>query len=129
MQTRKTKPIKLEWTGGILSDPEENLVVIRDKKRPAVPAQESKQRQKITGTVNIRMEKKGRAGKPVAILFGFSDAAAAGEENLKALCSDLKTKLACGGTVEDGQIVLMTRDLDHLMKILKESFALDARRK
>jgi translation initiation factor 1 len=99
------------------------------KGQEATLSAKEKKVEKLNGKLNIRVEKKGRAGKPVAILCGFSDPQARNPENLKQLCSDLKNKLACGGTVEENEIVLMTRDMDRLTKVLLESFGLDARRK
>lgn len=127
MQTRKTKPIRLEWNGGVISSSEEAPVAIKGQE--ATLSAKEKKVEKLNGKLNIRVEKKGRAGKPVAILYGFSDPRAKNPENLKQLCSDLKNKLACGGTVEENEIVLMTRDMDRLTKVLLESFGLDARRK
>lgn len=133
MQTRKTraKPTKLEWTGGVLSSDNTAPVAIKGQSHAPEKSREKSSIDKgnLSGKLSIRVEKKGRAGKPVAILCGFSDPHAKDVENLKQLCSDLKNKLACGGTVEDAEIVLMTRDLDRLTKVLLESFGLDARRK
>lgn len=67
-------------------------------------------------------KKKGRAGNPVSILYKFSDPEAKNKESLKQLCSDLKTKLACGGTVEDNEIILMIRDLEKLKNVLTSQF-------
>lgn len=130
MQTRKAKPkpIKLEWTGNILTTENDGLVVIKTS-NTAEPKKIKKPAEKIAGTVFVKTESKGRAGKPVAILFQFSDPLAKEEENLKLLCSDLKNKLACGGTVEENEIVLMSRDINKLIQILQESFGIHARRK
>ena len=47
----------------------------------------------------LRMEKKGRGGKTVTVVYGLPDNA----EFLKHLCSDLKKACGCGGsTTEEG---------------------------
>lgn len=47
----------------------------------------------------MRMEKKGRGGKTVTVVYGLPD----NTEFLKALCSDLKKACGCGGsTTADG---------------------------
>jgi translation initiation factor 1 len=47
----------------------------------------------------MRMEKKGRGGKTVTVIYGLPD----NTEFLKNLCSDLKKACGCGGsTTHDG---------------------------
>jgi translation initiation factor 1 len=47
----------------------------------------------------LRMEKKGRGGKTVTVVFGLP----ANDEFLKSLCGELKKLCGCGGsTTEDG---------------------------
>jgi translation initiation factor 1 len=47
----------------------------------------------------LRMEKKGRGGKTVTVIYGLPNNA----DFLKTLCSDLKKSCGCGGaTTEDG---------------------------
>lgn len=47
----------------------------------------------------LRMEKKGRGGKTVTVVYGLPNNA----EFLKALCGELKRTCGCGGaTTEDG---------------------------
>lgn len=47
----------------------------------------------------LRMEKKGRGGKTVTVIYGLPNNA----EFLKSLCSDLKKACGCGGaTTDDG---------------------------
>jgi translation initiation factor 1 (eIF-1/SUI1) len=116
-EKKKTKPTKLEWVGSLISTTEEKPISLKgsdssnqkNEKRPA---------QKIKGKVQARKETKGRAGKPVAILFNFTDPEANNEESLKLLCSELKNKLACGGTIENKEIILTLRDFDKLKEVL-----------
>ena len=67
----------------------------------------------LAGRVKIRREVKGRAGKPVTVLFDFSDPNAKHPQLLRALQSVLKERLACGGTFDshDHTIVLQVDDL------------------
>ena len=47
----------------------------------------------------MRMEKKGRGGKMVTVIYGLPN----NDEFLKTLCSDLKKACGCGGSpTEDG---------------------------
>ena len=47
----------------------------------------------------LRMEKKGRGGKTVTVIFGLPN----NEAFLKTLCSELKRTCGCGGAItEDG---------------------------
>ncbi len=116
-EKKKLKPIKIEWAGNISSYSKEEPVSINKidliKSNP-----EKKPANNISGKVNIRKETKGRAGKPVAIIFNFSDIEAKNEESLKYLCSQLKSSLACGGTVENGEVILTLRDLHKLKEVL-----------
>ena len=83
-----------------------------------------KEPKKIEGRASLRLEKKGRGGSPVSVLYKFSDLEAKNKESLKQLCSQLKTKFACGGAVEDDEIILMIRDQEKLKLILKNEFNL-----
>lgn len=50
-------------------------------------------------TAKLRMEKKGRSGKTVTVVYGLP----ANDEFLKSLCSELKKVCGCGGSAtEDG---------------------------
>jgi len=50
-------------------------------------------------TAKLRMEKKGRGGKTVTVIYDLP----ANDDFLKSLCSELKKACGCGGaTTEDG---------------------------
>ncbi len=116
-ENKKLKPIKIEWIGNLVSYSNEESVSV--KKLESIKSNiDKKAAAKISGKVNIRKETKGRAGKPVAIIFNFSDIEAKNEESLKYLFSQLKNSLACGGTVEKGEIILTLRDFNKLKEIL-----------
>ncbi|MGH9220308.1 MAG: stress response translation initiation inhibitor YciH [Vicinamibacterales bacterium] len=50
----------------------------------------------------LRMEKKGRGGKTVTVVFGLPNNA----EFLKTLCGELKRACGCGGAVTDDGVEL-----------------------
>lgn len=76
----------------------------------------------LKGSVKLRREVKGRAGKPVSVLFGFSDPNASQAVSLKALQAQLKESLACGGTFDEavGTIVLQVDDLKRVRSVLEK---------
>ena len=136
-KTEKKKPVRLEWQGGLLdSGPGENAQAVSLKntsssknKTPAPAASTHSQTsdskngtqntpKNIGGTVKVRRESKGRAGKPVAFLFEFSDPAAHSTQNLKELLSKLKTHLACGGGLEDTGLVVQVDDVPRVLAAL-----------
>ncbi len=50
-------------------------------------------------TARLRVEKKGRGGKTVTVIFGLPG----NDQFLRSLCGDLKRACGCGGaTTEDG---------------------------
>lgn len=116
-EKKKPKPLKLEWEGNLTSYSNDIPVPIKGPD-PIKLNIEKKIAIKINGQVQLRRETKGRAGKPVAIIFNFSDREAKNEESLKHLCSQLKNTLACGGTVENGEIILTLRDFNKLKETL-----------
>lgn len=122
-KTEKKKPVKLEWQGGLLESKEESPVSLKGQK-PSVSKHKDDESFPIHGKVSLRYEKKGRGGNPVLVMTNFSDPNAKNSQSLKKLCSNLKEKLACGGTVENGEIVLMIRDEDRLKKILSSDFGI-----
>ncbi len=76
--------------------------------RPPAPLPPGKQRPRY------RFER--RRGKPVTIVTHL----ALSEADLKALASDLKSKLGTGGTVEEGEIVLQGDRREALPALLAE---------
>ena len=113
---KRAKPIKLEWSGGL--SPTENATPVSIKGTQSQTV--NKIAAKITGKADIRREIKGRAGKPVAIVCKFSDEEAKNLESLKLLCSILKNSLACGGTVENDEIILTLRDFEKIKTTLEK---------
>ncbi len=50
----------------------------------------------------VSLDKKGRAGKSVTLVAGFVGK----EEDLEALCKQLKNKCGAGGSAKDGEILI-----------------------
>jgi len=66
--------------------------------------------------LRVAIEKKGRAGKTVTVVKGFTGT----EEDLKNLEKMLKTKCGTGGSSKDGVIILQGEMKDKLVTILRD---------
>ena len=75
-----------------------------------------------TGIFRIRRETKGRKGKGVTTLSGFSMS----ESELKVLAKQLKQKCSTGGTVKDGMIEIQG-DHREILKVELEKRGLIAK--
>lgn len=124
MSTGRKKPIKLDFETQLISgatqasDPVR--VEISGADRPSARPSELSARI-LSGTVKLRREVKGRAGKPVTVIYDFSDPLAQHYPSLKQLQSLLKEKLACGGTVDEVEcaIILQVDDLKKIRSALE----------
>ena len=68
------------------------------------------------GPVKIRIEKKGRAGKSVTVLFNLPFEKAEAKKHAK----NLQKKLATGSSVKDGQIELQGDHVDSCIDYFSE---------
>lgn len=75
--------------------------VPEEAKSEAPPVRDEKPRS--LGRLVQRRETKHRGGKAVVIVSGFTALPAFKREAVEALAKELKGKLGCGGTVEDGK--------------------------
>jgi translation initiation factor 1 (eIF-1/SUI1) len=68
----------------------------------------------------MRLEKKGRGGQPVAIIFAVRSEALQrlGCKDLADLGRLLKQRLSCGGTVDESEVILQMRDRNRLESVL-----------
>lgn len=128
--SQKKKPVRLEWQGSLLdSSPQgqdaQKVAVKGAAKAPHSSVLESENAQSWKGSVKIRREVKGRGGKPVALLCEFSPGAS--DSQKQALCKQMKERLGCGGTVEEGSVLLQVDDFVRLSKAL-EAFGVRALR-
>ena len=71
-----------------------------------------KDRQKL----RVNIEKKGRGGKTVTVVSGFTGR----EDDLKELGRLLKTKCGVGGSVKDGEILIQGEWRERVIQLLKD---------
>jgi translation initiation factor 1 len=69
------------------------------------------------GVIRIQREVKGRNGKTVTTLSGFS----ADQNEIKKLAAQLKSRCGTGGSVKDGVIVIQGDHRETLLAVLKKS--------
>lgn len=65
--------------------------------------------------LRVSIEKKGRRGKTVTVVSGFTGR----EDDLKELGRLLKTKCGVGGSVKDGEILIQGELKQRVIEILK----------
>jgi translation initiation factor 1 (eIF-1/SUI1) len=124
MTNGRKKPIKLNFETQLISQDEHGSQSVRvriaEEESPSARTTDSPPRS-LTGTVKLRREVKGRAGKPVSVLHGFSDPNANHAASLKELQARLKEKLACGGTFDEseGTITVQVDDLKRVRAVLE----------
>lgn len=68
---------------------------------PELPASQSHEALQ-TARLDIVLDRKGRAGKSATIISGFT----IGDDKIDELASKMKRRLACGGSVRGGEILL-----------------------
>lgn len=65
--------------------------------------------------LRLSMERAGRGGKTVTLVKGYVGS----EEDINALCKQLKQKCGVGGSVKDGEIIIQGDHRQRLVEILK----------
>lgn len=125
MSKDKKKPIKLDFEINLLetnASEHSHVGVKSQQENEQCLVGRIEDPKALAGSVKIRREVKGRAGKPVTVLYDFSDQSAGHPPSLKQLQGLLKTKLACGGTFSpsDAQIVLQVDDLPRVKALLNQ---------
>ena len=66
--------------------------------------------------LRLNMERAGRGGKTVTLVKGFVGS----EEDMSALCKQLKQKCGVGGSVKDGEIIIQGDCRQRLIEILRK---------
>ena len=65
--------------------------------------------------LRVSIEKKGRGGKTVTLITGFTGR----EDDLKELGRNLKTKCGVGGSAKDGEIIIQGDFKQRVIELLK----------
>lgn len=65
--------------------------------------------------LRVSLEKKGRGGKTVTLITGFTGR----EDDLKELGRTLKTKCGVGGSAKDGEIIIQGDFKQRVIELLK----------
>lgn len=91
------------------------LVYSTDTGRIKEDKVKSEQAPKGDGIVRIRKETKGRKGKGMSIIDGLDMS----DNDLKALCKELKKQCGCGGAVKGFSIEIQGDVRDKLKQILE----------
>ena len=121
--TRQKPKATLQWQGNLLETSpmsetiEATKVVLKGEKSSSLKSSINRTGSAAMiqgGRVKLRKETKGRSGHPVLCLYDFAQS-----QNWDTLCQALKTKLGCGGTWEDSQVVIQTVDVKRLKDVLK----------
>ncbi len=70
----------------------------------------------------VKLEKKGRAGKQVTLVQGFTaldtEDYILPDEEIEPLAKKLKTKLGVGGSVKEGEIIIQGDHRDKIVELL-----------
>lgn len=91
-----------------------NLELPEGQDAPA--AEEAAERPVRKPKITVSFERKGRGGKQATILSGFD----CDDSELEAIASQLKRRLACGGSARGGEILLQGDRRESVRKILHE---------
>lgn len=135
MSEGRKKPVTLEWRGSLLASDAgggaETVTVNGTRAAAATgPASAGKSAGGNTtrsqgahagewkGKLRVRREVKGRGGHPAFILYEFSPGASASQ--LKELSSFLRSGLGCGGSAEDGQVIIIAPSWERLKQALEK---------
>ena len=112
---------KIPWQGQIKEDFIEDRPKILIKNTKEVPKQNTnfvfEKSNFKTLLQNHTITKSKRRGHQVCIISNFVLTL---NDDLKNLCSILKSKLACGGCVDDDTLILQSVDIDKISKLLKK---------
>ncbi len=102
---RKKQKVKVDTGTGLVYSTSQKVQNAIDA---SAPANEQKLR--------VRLEKNGRGGKMVSLIYGFEG----NEKDLKALEKKLKAKCGTGGSVKNQEIIIQGDHVDKIVQLLKE---------
>jgi len=106
MNKNKKKEISLSWQDFVAMGNPENAPKTEEKTIRYDFSQE---------TIRIHLEKKGRGGKEVSIVKGFSGP----KEILQNWAKELKKECGVGGSVKNNEIIIQGNNRDKILQILK----------
>jgi translation initiation factor 1 len=66
--------------------------------------------------LRVKIDRKGRKGKPVILITGYVGT----EEDLRALAKKLKSACGSGGSAKDGEIIIQGHDREQVMQVLQK---------
>lgn len=107
----------MDWTDALKAFKDANPDLPEGNDVPQTPADTPKHPR-----LDIAYERKGRAGKPATVIVGFE----CDDDELRAIASELKSKLATGGSARGGEILLQG-DRRNQSKQLLEKMGFKAR--
>lgn len=86
-----------------------------DFKYETTDEEETETPEKSRQKLRVSIEKKGRGGKTVTLVSGFTGR----EDDLKELGKLLKTKCGVGGSVKEGEIIIQGEFKQRIIELLK----------
>ena len=86
-----------------------------DFKYETTDEEEAETPEKSRQKLRVSIEKKGRGGKTVTLISGFTGK----EDDLKELGKLLKTKCGVGGSVKEGEIIIQGEFKQRIIELLK----------
>ncbi len=104
MGRKKQKP-KIDTGTGLVYSTNSK---VQEKIEASAPANEQKLR--------VRLEKNGRGGKLVSLVYGFDS----NDADLKDLSKKLKSHCGTGGSIKDHEILIQGDHVDKIVQYLKK---------
>ncbi len=74
--------------------------------------------------LRVRLEKNGRGGKLVSLIYGFDS----NEKDLKALEKKIKSQCGTGGSTKNQEIIIQGDHVDKIVELLKKEGYVQAKR-
>ena len=100
------KPVPVGEPQKLTHNPFAGIAPAKPAEDPVTPPSAAPATAARRGRVVLARETKHRGGKAVVIVRGLPELPAWNDAAIEALAKELKRSLGCGGTVEDGEIVV-----------------------